>query len=248
MLIPERTVDMWAAMAVRSYLPDALVWGPTPWDQSRLEPWDVSVGTPLGKVLVIENKGVQDDGSVLIDRRQLRKMCQLESAAKNSGLVGGGNLALYGLPRVVHHSFFSSDMHQSLRAADRQLLQSLFPQDQLMFRPSALRSLIDAAVAGNPLPNYVSHVDQVVAGCRIVFSQRAGGFGRLRLFQVLHGIPRCTWGARIRKRRSDASTKTDPSDTNLELVYRELQAVIESEQNDSESGSTPPQLLRWPMA
>jgi hypothetical protein len=106
-LIPERTVDVWAARTIALGAPNALLWAPTPPSQSHegrpvpppagLFPWDLGMeipGTPgctVVKAAVFEHKALTaaNPPRVIIDAGQLRYLRRWEAR---------GAPIYYGLP------------------------------------------------------------------------------------------------------------------------------------------------------
>ena len=216
-------------MTLRSLLPGALLWGPTPWEQQASQPWDVAIRTSTGKVLVVENKGIQDDGSVHIQDAQLADLCRLQAVARSVGLP---DLVLYGLPALGAGLSWS-------------MAQVMFPQAQLMYRPETLRSILKRwSPYGHRPPRPITKVERLTGFYRIHFQDPltfAPRDRRRALFEVLHGIPRCARGARLGPGWDQSPS--DPSSDDWLSRLRRLAA-----EGGREVDETPPQVLWWPRA
>ena len=229
MLIPERTIDMWTAMALRSFLSNALLWGPTPWEQPASQPWDVEIRSATGKLLVIENKGVHDDGSVHVRSDQLNDLCRLQADARATGVP---DLVLYGLPALG-------------AALPWPMAQTLFPQAQIMYRPETLREILNQrGYYRRRTPRPVAKVDPLSDGWRVRFHDPLAFAPRDRrsaLSEVLQGIPRCMRGARL-----GPGWDQPPTEQRQAEWLGLLRGIVIERRGDEEEGETAPQLLWWP--
>jgi hypothetical protein len=104
MLLPERTVDIWAACAVQRHVPAAL-WAPTTNAQANSEPYDLSVEGPT-KLLLLEHKGVDDLRNIKIDVWQLLRLCIIENLWHQAPFV------FYGLPDAPPNAQFAKHLWQ----------------------------------------------------------------------------------------------------------------------------------------
>jgi hypothetical protein len=135
-LLPERTVDIWAALAIEKLAPGTYFWAPTTNAQAKKEPFDLKA--KLGwKVLLLEHKGIDDQRCIAIGTKQLGTMIGLEKAV-------GSNAVFYGLP------FYGS-------AGFSMAWQNNFAAKQRMFTPSdLLNRIVSAAIPrrGQAKPYY----------------------------------------------------------------------------------------------
>jgi len=78
MILPERTFDIWVALAVARRFPSSLLWAPTTNAQAYREPWDLEMDVALGsersKAFFFENKGVDSSWNINIDTIQLANL------------------------------------------------------------------------------------------------------------------------------------------------------------------------------
>jgi hypothetical protein len=218
---------MWTAMAVGSYLPGALLWGPTQWEQHYSQPWDVEVRSSSGKLLVIENKGIQVDGSVHVHKDQLDAMCKLQQMGRSQG---ARNLVLYGLPALGGGFGWP-------------LSQALFSQAQLMYRPETLRSIVNRwSPYERRLPLPLAKVEPLGGSFRLQFNPPNTWPPRVRrqaLYEVLHAIPRCEWGVPL------GSGWGEP-ESDAQVPGRWLGRLRDLAEQRGEEDDTPPQFLWWP--
>lgn len=81
MILPERTFDIWVALAVERKFPSSLQWAPTTNAQAYREPWDLQVNVALSseqsKAFFFENKGVDSSWNIGIDVIQLAKLIRI---------------------------------------------------------------------------------------------------------------------------------------------------------------------------
>jgi hypothetical protein len=148
-LIPERTIDAWAARAIALQARNALLWCPTPPSQStkgvpvpppaNVFPWDLAMqlpGTPgctYTKAVVFEHKALvaDDPPRVVVDTNQLDYLCQWEAQ---------GAPIYYGLPAPIGSLPRSNSIVPA--AAFSLFMQGGFANWQRVARPSSVRSAL----------------------------------------------------------------------------------------------------------
>lgn len=84
MILPERTFDIWVALAVTRRFPFSLLWAPTTNAQADRERWDlrIALDSEESKVLFFENKGVNSSWNISIDMEQLINLTASQSNGK----------------------------------------------------------------------------------------------------------------------------------------------------------------------